>query len=86
MRDEGFFVFKAVSQVCASLERNEGVLISDRHYRNLIKATIANGYNNISPPKPGGQALPSSFEKSIALIVKGLRERYFPVFPEEVLS
>jgi hypothetical protein len=86
VRDEGFIVFKAASEMYATLETNEGVLIADRHCRNLIKSAIANGYNGISPQKPGGQALPSSVEKSIALIVKGLRERHFPVFSEEVLS
>ena len=86
MRDDGFSVFKVASEMCATFETDEGVFISDRHCRTLINSAIRNGFNDISPQKLGGQALLSSVEKSIALVVKGLREQHFPVFSEEVMS
>ena len=47
---------------------------------------LKNDCIGISPQKPGGVFLPSHVEKKIAAVVRGLRERKFPVFASEIMS
>ena len=49
-----------------------------------MQIAVTNKSISISPQKSRGSALPSAIEKRIATIVRGLRERKFPVFSEEV--
>ena len=53
--------------------------------KTQIKKALGNNGKGVSPQKPGGVALPSSIEKKIAKVVRDLRQRKFPVFPEEIM-
>ena len=64
---------------------SKGVTLSARHCRRKIIEAIENGGIGVSPKRSGGQVLPSAIEKKIARTVQALRERHFPVFPEEVI-
>ena len=53
--------------------------------REHAKHALMNNCIGIEPQRNGGQALPSAIEKSIANMVKFLREQSFPVFPDDVM-
>jgi hypothetical protein len=84
--DDGWSAHKAVAYMSASRMIDNGVSLSDRACNKFIVSAIANNYIGISPQKPGGQALPSSIENSIANTVTRLRENNFLVFPKEVIE
>jgi hypothetical protein len=86
VRDEGLSIRQAAKDMSATLFNDDGISISRNRCIIHIKSTIATGYNGVSPQKPGGQALPSFIEKSIANKVKRLREQRFTVFPDDVMA
>jgi hypothetical protein len=51
-----------------------------------VLKVLSNECVGISPQKLGEQALPSHIEKRVANVVRALRERKMPVFPEEILK
>ncbi len=57
--------------------------------KTTCKTHVKNALNNngiaLSLQKPGGVSLPSHIEKNIAVAVRGLRERKFPVFASEIM-
>ena len=62
----------------------KGIEICKTTYKTHVKNALNNNYIGISPQKPGGVSLPSHIEKNIADVVRGLRERKFPVFASEI--
>ncbi len=52
----------------------------------MINQATQNGCVGVLLQKPGGAALPSIIEKNIGQIVKFLRERQVPVFPDRVMK
>ncbi len=66
--------------------RVNGVDLSRSSCIRHINRALNNNCVGISPQKLGGVALPSSIEKNIGMMVKHLREKHFPVFPEEVIK
>ncbi len=69
--------------MAAALMEN-GVSLHPSTYREHVKRALANGCIGLDPQRNGGQALPSPIEKDIAKKVMHLRERQFPVFPDDI--
>ena len=84
VNDDNWSLCRAANAMEEELEKI-GVTLSNRQCIRKIKEAIENNGVGVSPKKSGGQVLPSSIEKSIANTVRALRERHFPVFPEEVI-
>ncbi len=74
----------AMSMVASLAE--EGVDIHVTTATAHIKAAQHNNCVGVSPQKPGGVLLPSHIEKNLADIVKALRQRLFPLFPDKVMQ
>ncbi len=64
----------------------KGVSLHASSCRRQVMRAITNGCVGLDPQRSGCQALPSAIEKEIAETVKHLREKKYPVFPEDVLK
>jgi len=85
IRDEGFNM-NAAAKCMQSAPERQGVVIHKYTAVTHIKATAQlNNFIGVSPQKPCGALLPSHTEKHLAKSVKSLRQRSFPVFPDEVM-
>ncbi len=85
IRNEGFSMNAAAKSMQSALEL-QGVVIHKCTAATHIKAAPLSIFIGVSPQKPSGVLLPSQIEKHLAESVKALRQRYFPVFLDEVMG
>jgi len=65
---------------------DKGVDIHTSSCKRQIKQALKNNCIGLSPQKPGGVYISSKIEREVAKLVEVLRERQFPVFPEDVVQ
>jgi len=85
MRDEGLSNNAAGKSMQEALMES-GVSLHASTCREHVKRALANGCIGLDPQRNGCQALPSATEKDIAHKGMHLRERQFPVLPDDVMQ
>ena len=83
--ERGFTVRKAALGVRERLS-HQGISLGLRKCSEHVTSALSNDGVPFTPQKPGGVYVSSAIESRIAALVKHLRSRKLPVFPEDVMA